>query len=241
MNLNYIARIKEEIDKLLKARFIRPVKQATWLSRIVVVPKKNDKIHVCVDYRKLNTVTITYVFPLLFTDNVLDAVVGHDTYSFLDGFNRYDQVCMHPDDQEKTTFVMDLGVYVAVVMKFGLKTVPAMIQRTTTKSLWEYIPTFMQVFLDDFSVYGTRAEHLCHLGLCLERCCTSCLSLNPAKCAFDVTSGALLGHIISKEGIAVDPKKITAIIEAKTPTTAKLLNHFLGQVRYRVFRLGLFA
>ena len=67
---------------------------------------------------------------------------------------------------------------------------------------------------------------------CLERCRTSRLSLNPAKCAFGVTSGALLGHIVSKEGIAVDPNKITAIIEAKTPTNAKALSHFLGQIRW---------
>ena len=78
MNPNYAARVKEEIDKLFKTRFIRPVKQDTWLSPIVVVPKKNGKIRMCVDYRKLNVVTITDVFPLPFIDSVLDAVAGHD-------------------------------------------------------------------------------------------------------------------------------------------------------------------
>ena len=95
MNPNYAARVKEEIDKLLKAGFIRPMKQATWLSPIVMVPKKNGKIRVCVDCRKLNVVTVTNVFPLLLTDCVLDAVVGHDMYSFLDGFSRYNQVRIH--------------------------------------------------------------------------------------------------------------------------------------------------
>ena len=99
MNLNYAAHIKEEIDKLLKAKFIRLVKQATWLSSIVIVPKKNGKIRVCVDYRKLNVVTITDAFPLPFNDNVLDAVASHEMYSFLDGLSGYNQVCMHPDDQ----------------------------------------------------------------------------------------------------------------------------------------------
>ena len=102
MNPNYAARVKEEIDKLLKAGFIHPVKQATWLSPIVVVPKKNGKIRVCVD-----VVTITDAFPLPFTDNVLDAVVGHDMYSFLDGFSGYSKVLMHPNDQEKIAFVTD--------------------------------------------------------------------------------------------------------------------------------------
>ena len=153
MNPNDAACVKEEIDKLLKAGCIRPVKQATWLSAIVVVPKKNGKIRVCVDYRKLNAGTITDACPLPFTDSVLDAVAGHDMYSFLDGFSGYNQVRMHPDDQEKTTFVTDWGVYVAVVMMFRLKTAPTTFQRTITEIFGDYIPAFMQVFLDDFAVY----------------------------------------------------------------------------------------
>ena len=90
----------------------------------------------------------------------------------------------------------------------------------------------MQVFLDDFVVYGTRGEDLGHLRLCLECCRTSRLSLNPEKCAFDIISGALLGHIVSKEGIAVDPNKITTIIEARTLTTTKALSRFLGKIRW---------
>ena len=96
-------RVKEEIDKLLKAKFIRSVKQATWLSPILVVPKENGKIRVCVDYRY----HLTNAFPLPFTDSVLDAVAGHDMYSFLDGFSGYNQVRMHPNDQDKKVFVTD--------------------------------------------------------------------------------------------------------------------------------------
>ena len=83
--------------------------------------QKNGKIRACVDYRKLNAVTITNTFPLQFTD----AVVGHEMYNFLDGFIGYNQVRMYPEDQEKTTFVTEWGVFVAVVMMFGLKTAPA--------------------------------------------------------------------------------------------------------------------
>ena len=90
----------------------------------------------------------------------------------------------------------------------------------------------MQVFLDDFVVYGQHAEHLAQLRLCLKRCWHAWLSLNPAKCAFQVTSGALLGHIVSKEGIAMDPDKVQAILNAPAPTTAKALSRFLGQIRW---------
>ena len=110
MNPNYAAKVKEEIDKLLRVGFIRPVKQATWLSPIVVVPKKNGRIQVCVDYRKLNTATVTDAFPLPFTDGILDAVAGHEVYSFLDGFSGYNQIRMRPVDQEKTAFVTEWGV-----------------------------------------------------------------------------------------------------------------------------------
>ena len=97
-------------------------KRATRLSPIIVVPKKNGKIRVYIDYRKLNAVTIKEAFPLPFTDSVLDAVAGHDMYNFLDGFNGYNQVRMHPDDQEKMAFVTEWGVFVAEVMMFRLKT-----------------------------------------------------------------------------------------------------------------------
>ena len=99
MNLNYAACVKEEIDKLLKIRYIRPIKRAMWLSSIVIVLKKNGKLHVCVDYRKLNTVMITYAFPLPITDGVLDVVDGNEIYSFLDSFTGYNEIRMHPDDQ----------------------------------------------------------------------------------------------------------------------------------------------
>jgi hypothetical protein len=89
LNPNYAAKVKEEIDKLLRVGFIKPVKRATWLSPIVVVPKKNGKLRVCVDYRKLNAATITDTFPLPFTDGLLDTVAGHEMYSFLDGFSGY--------------------------------------------------------------------------------------------------------------------------------------------------------
>ena len=178
----------------------------------------------------MNAVTITNTFPMSFTDSVLEAVVGHDMYKFLDGFSGYNQVHMHPEDQEKTALVTEWGVFVAMVMMFGLKTTPATFQCTITEIFGDFIPAFMQVFLDDFAVYGTRGDHLDDLKLCSEWGHTSRLSLNPTKCAYEVTRGTLLGHIMSKDGIAVDPSKIKAIIEAKTPSNAKALSRFLGQI-----------
>ena len=105
--------------------------------------KKNGQIHVCIDSRKLNVVTVIDAFPLQFIDGVLDAVVGHEMYSFLDGFSGYNQICMQPVDQGKMIFITNWGVFVVVVMMFGLKTAPTTIQRIITKIFNEYTPAFM--------------------------------------------------------------------------------------------------
>ena len=96
----------------------------------------------------------------------------------------------------------------------------------------EYIPTFMQVFLDYFAMYSRRMDHLDHLWMCLEKFRNPRLSLNPTKCVFGVTSGALLGHIVSKEGITVNLDKFKAILQAPTSTNTKALSRFLGQIQW---------
>jgi hypothetical protein len=139
---------------------------------------------------------------------------------------------MAEEDQEKTAFITKWDVFVAVVMMFELKTAPATFQWIIMEIFEEYILGFMQVFLDDFAVFGTRKAHLQHVELCLKKCREARLSLNPAKCAFAVTSGMLLEHIVSKDGIAMDPFKVKAILEAPASHNAKALSRFLGQIRW---------
>ena len=98
---------------------------------------------------------ITDAFPLPFMDVVLDAVASHKCCNFLDGFSGYNQIRMHPDDQEKTAFVTEWGVFVAVIMMFGLKMAPTTFQRVIQEIFNDYIPAFMQVFLEDFVVINT--------------------------------------------------------------------------------------
>lgn len=103
--------------------------KVTWLSPIVIVPKKNGTLRVCIDYKKLNAATMTDPFPIPFTDAMLDAVAGHEMYSFLDGFSGYNQVLMAPEDRVKTDFVTEWGAYASNVMTFGQKNAPATFQR----------------------------------------------------------------------------------------------------------------
>ena len=95
-----------------------------------------------------------------------------------------------------------------------------------------FLTSFMRVFLDDFSVFGRKSEHIDHLKLCFERCKMARLSLNPTKCAFEVRRGILLGHVISEEGMQVDPQKMEAIQKAKAPTNVKEVMRFVGQIKW---------
>ena len=125
MNPNYAAKVKEEIDALLKAGFIAEVESSDdWLFPIVVVPKKNGKLRICVDFRKLNEQTIKDPFPLPFTNTMLDQVAGYEMYSFLDGYGGYNQISLAEEDREKTAFITEWGAFVFLVMPFGLCNAP---------------------------------------------------------------------------------------------------------------------
>jgi hypothetical protein len=232
MNPNYAAKVKEEIDKYLEARFIYPVDKTEWLSPIVIVPKKNGKLRVCVDYRKLNAVTKVDPFPLPFTESILEAVAGHEMYTLMDGYSGYNQIMIALEDQLKTSFITEYGAFAYRVMPFGLMCAPATFQRGMMKIFADYLDKFMKVFLDDFTVYGTKENHIEHLEKCLIKCRENGVSLNPEKCYFCVNSGRLLGHVVCQKGLLVDPKKVGVIKELLPPTTVRGIRSFLGQATY---------
>jgi hypothetical protein len=158
MNPNYALKVRE--DKLLDVGFIYPVETIQWLSPLVIVPKKNGKLQICVDYCKLNAQTKNDSFPLPFLDYILDFVAGHEMHSFMDGYNGYNQVKMAKEDKDKTTFISVWSAYAYNVMPFGLFNALATFEKVVTKMFKPYLNKFMQVFLDDFSVYGDKKDHV---------------------------------------------------------------------------------
>ncbi len=177
----------------------------------MVVPKKNGKLRICIDFKKINATSKKDPYALPFIDEMLNTIVGYETYSFLDGYSRYHKISIAPKDKYKTTFVRNLVAFIWKVMLFGVKNGPATYQKIVTKAFREYLDIFMKIFLDDFIVYYMES-HRQKLRLCFQKCKKYGISLNLDKCAFMVFLGMIIGFIISKEGKLLDPKKIQAII-----------------------------
>ena len=166
----------------------------------------------CIDYRKLNKATRKDHFPLPFIDQVLDRLAGHAFYYFLDGYSRYNHIIINPKDQEKTTFTYPYGTYAFQRMPFGICNAPTTFQRCMMVIFTDLVKDIMEIFMDDFSVFGKLFVHCLHnLNTVLERCQSKNLVLNWEKCHFMVLEGIVLGHRVSKEGLEVDKAKISMI------------------------------
>eukprot|EP00253_Pinus_taeda_P028586 PITA_28586 len=158
MNPNLREIVKEELQKLLNAGFIYPISDSEWVSPPVIVPKKNGKWRVCVDYRSLNKATQKDHFRLPFIDQVLDTLAGKKFFSFLDGFSGYKQIRIAPQDQDKTTFTSPWGTFAYRVLPFGLCNAPATFQRAVIGIFSDMLNDSLEIFMDDFTPYGVNFE-----------------------------------------------------------------------------------
>lgn len=226
-------KVKEEIQKQLDANFIKPIKHPEWLANIVVVPKKDGRVRVCIDFRDLNAASPKDYFPLPHIDVLVDSTAGHAMFSFMDGFSGYNQILMAEDDMPKTSFITPWGTFCYQAMPFGLKNAGATYQRAATTILHDLIHDTVEVYVDDMIVKShDRGEHISALKSFFDRIRKYNLRLNPQKCVFGVTSGKLLGFIVSKDGIKVDSDKVKAIQELPPPRTEKEIRGFLGRIQY---------
>ncbi|GJT02201.1 reverse transcriptase domain-containing protein [Tanacetum coccineum] len=187
----------------------------------------------CIDYRKLNEATRKDHFPLPFMDQMLERLAGNEYYCFLDGFSGYFQIPIDPRDQEKTTFTCPYGTFAYRRMPFGLCNAPGTFQRCMLAIFHDMVEKTMEVFMDDFSVFGNSFQNcLSRLDHMLQRCEDTNLSLNWEKSHFMVKEGIVLGHKISKKGIEVDKAKIDVIAKLPHPTTVKGIRSFLGHAGF---------
>ncbi|GJW96502.1 reverse transcriptase domain-containing protein [Tanacetum coccineum] len=188
---------------------------------------------VCIDYRKLNEATCKDHFPLPFMDQMLERLAGNEFYCFLDGFSGYFQIPIDPKDQEKTTFTCPYGTFAYRRMPFGLCNAPGTFQRCMMAIFHDMIEKTMEVFMDDFSVFGNSfSSCLANLDKMLKRCEDTKLALNWEKSHFMVKEGIVLGHKISRKGIEVDKAKVDVISKLPHPTTVKGIRSFLGHAGF---------
>nr|GEY23474.1 reverse transcriptase domain-containing protein [Tanacetum cinerariifolium] len=243
--------IKKEVLKLLDAGLIYSIFDSLWVSPAHCVPKKggftvveneeNELIltrlvtrwRVCIDYQKLNEATRKDHFPLPFMDQMPERLAGNEYYCFLDGFSGYFQIPIDPKYQEKTTFTCPYGTFAYRRMPFGLCNALDTFQRCMMAIFHDMFEKTMEVFIDDFSVFGISFQTcLSNLEKMLKRCEDTNLCLNWEKSYFMVKEGIVLGHKISKEGIEVDKVKVDVIAKLSHPIIVKGIRSFLGHADF---------
>ncbi|GAU47368.1 hypothetical protein TSUD_403710 [Trifolium subterraneum] len=223
--------IEEETQKLANAKFIREVKYPTWLANVVMVKKASGKWRMCTDYTDLNKVCPKDAYPLPSIDQLVDNASGYGLLSFMDAYSGYNQIRMHPEDEEKTAFMTDRANFCYKVMPFGLKNAGATYQRLMDKVFKYEIGKTIEVYVDDMVVKSAREEdHQSSLSKVFRLLRKHDIKLNPEKCSFGVQAGKFLGFMLTRRGIEVNPEKCKAIMEMKSPANAKDVQKLTGRI-----------
>ena len=224
--------IEEQIAEMLNQGVITPSK-SPWASPVVLIPKKDGSTRFCVDYRKLNEVTIRDAYPLPRIDDTLDELNHAKFVSTLDLRSGYWQVEMDPRSRAATAFVTHKGLFEYVVMPFGLTNAPATFQRLMDVVLAGLKWQCCLVYLDDIIVYSpTFEQHLCDLNKVLLALAAAKLTLKASKCNFCRREMKFLGHLITPDGIKPDPDLTSTVTQFVQPKKLKDVQAFLGLTGY---------
>ena len=195
----------------------------------------------CVDYRPLNAVTIKNKYPLPRIDILFDQLSKAKVFSKVDLRSGYHQIKIHPKDIPKTAFSTRYGLFEYLVMSFGLTNAPAHIMYLMNFVFMPEQDKFIIMFIDDILVYSQSEEdHAEHLRIVLTQLRDNQLYAKFSKCEFWLNKIPFLGHVLSGDGISVDPTKVQEVLEWKAPTTVIEVRSFLGLAGYyrRLFRIS---
>ena len=223
---------KSCLDKMLAAGVIQP-STSPWSSAPVLIRKKGGTVRWCIDYRKLNDVTIKDTYPLPLINECLDTLSGTEFFSTLDLSSGYWQIDLDPKDRHKTAFLTKYGLYEHTRMGFGLCNAPGTFMRAMHLVLQGLTWQEVLAYLDDVIVTGKTFDlHLINLRKVFERFEQNNLKLKPKKCELFQIKVHYLGKVVSREGVAIDPKKIEVVKEWPRPASMHDIQIFMGLVNY---------
>ena len=226
--------IRKHVDEMLQNDIIQP-SNSKWHSPVVLVKKKNGQTRFACDYRALNKITVPMSFPLPHIETVFDSIGDAKAQIFtnLDFKSAFWQVEMSQGSRHKAAFITQEGVYEWKRMPFGLMNAPISFQTLMSGVLRELSFKSVLVYIDDVLIYSRDFDsHLKDLSLVFQRLRQAGLTLEPSKCHFAVKQLKFLGHVISKNGVEVDPEKTRIVSEFPVPRKQKHVRSFLGMANY---------
>jgi transposase InsO family protein len=227
-----VAEAERQVKLLLEKKFIEP-STSPYGAPILFVQKKDGSLRMVIDYRALNRLTVKNKYPMPRIDDALDQLQGATLFTSLDLTSGYHQIRISDQDVPKTAFRTPEGLFHWRVLPFGLTNAPATFQTAMNTIFRPFLNKFVLVYLDDILIYSkTPEEHCEHLRQVLELLRQHKLYANVRKCTFAKTEVAYLGHVVSKDGVRVDPRKTAAVLNWPKPHNLADLRSFLGLATY---------
>jgi len=231
MALEKLIAVREETNKIITAGHIWEIQYPKLLANVVMVKKVNGKWRMCVDFSDLNNTCPKDSYPLPNIDMLVDNASGYGLLSFMDAYSGYNQIGMHSDDEDKTTFIGEVTNYCYKVMPFGLKNAGATYQRLMDRILKPLSGQKVQTYTDDMVVTSNGAEtHAANLAELFSTINIYGLTLNPDKCVFGVKVGKFLGCVLTQRGIEANPKKCVAILNMRSTSNIKDIQQLTGRM-----------